>query len=327
MTASRTAAAIVAFATVAATAAISSPVFAQEFPNKPIRLIVGFVPGGGTDLASRYVAGALSELWSTTVLVDNRAGAGGNVATEITAHAAPDGYTVMLCTIAHAITPARMKLPFDSIRDFSFISMVGSMPNLLMAHPSQPFKNVGDIVTYAKANPGRLSFGTSGVGASPHLSMELFKTMTGIDIVHVPYKGAAPALADVIGGQIPLSIGNLPGGPLAAVKAGRLRGVGVTTAKRSPRAPEVPTFAEGGVPGYEVAGWYGICGPAGLPKAVLAKFNAGLVKILNSPDMQQKLGDQGIDVTPSSPEQFRAYVKTEMVRWAKVVKDAGLVGD
>lgn len=307
--------------------ALAVPAVAQQFPTKPIRLIVGFVPGGGTDLASRYVAGALSELWGTTVLVDNRAGAGGNVATELTARAAPDGYTVMLCTIAHAITPARVKLPFDSVRDFSFISMVGSMPNLLMAHPAQPFKNVGDIVTYAKTNPGKLSFGTSGVGASPHLSMELFKTMAGIDIVHVPYKGAAPALADVMGGQIPLSIGNLPGGPLAAVKSGRLRGVGVTTAKRSSRAPEVPTFAEGGVPGYDVAGWYGICGPAGLPQAVLAKFNEGLVKVLGSADMQQKLGDQGIDIASSSPEQFLAYVKTEMVKWAKVVKDAGLVGE
>ena len=307
--------------------ALALPAAAQTFPNKPVRLIVGFVPGGGTDLAARYVAGALSELWGNTVLVDNRAGAGGNVATELTARAAPDGYTVTLCTIAHAITPARMKLPFDSVRDFSFISMVGSMPNLLMAHPAQPFKNVGDVVAYAKANPGKLSFGTSGVGASPHLSMELMKSMTGANIVHVPYKGAAPALADVMGGQIPLSIGNLPGGPLAAVKSGRLRGVGVTTAKRSSRAPEVPTFAEGGVPGYDVAGWYGICAPAGLPKAVLAKFNEGLVKVLGSPDMQQKLGDQGIDVASSTPEQFLAYVKTEMVKWSKVVKDAGLVGE
>lgn len=300
---------------------------AQPYPAKPVRMIVGFAPGGGTDLAARYVAAGLAELWGNTVLVDNRAGAGGNVATEITARAAPDGYTVTLCTIGHAITAARMKLPYDSIRDFSFISMVGAMPNLLMAHPAQPFRNVGDIVVYAKANPGKLAFGTSGVGASPHLSMELFKSMTAINIVHVPYKGSAPALADVMGGQIPLSIGNLPGAPLAAVKSGRLRGVGVTTAKRSARAPEVPTFAEGGVPGYDVAGWYGICGPAGLPKAVLAKFNDGLVRVLGSADMQQKLGDQGIDVVSSSPEQFLAYVKSEMAKWAKVVKEAGLVGD
>ncbi len=320
MTAARTAIVILALA------CAQSP-FAQPFPTKPVRLIVGFAPGGGTDLAARYVAAGLAELWGNTVLVDNRAGAGGNVATEITARAAPDGYTVTLCTIGHAITAARMKLPYDSIRDFSFISMVGAMPNLLMAHPAQPFRNVGDIVVYAKANPGKLAFGTSGVGASPHLSMELFKSMTAINIVHVPYKGSAPALADVMGGQIPLSIGNLPGAPLAAVKSGRLRGVGVTTAKRSARAPEVPTFAEGGVPGYDVAGWYGICGPAGLPKAVLAKFNDGLVRVLGSADMQQKLGDQGIDVVSSSPEQFLAYVKSEMAKWAKVVKEAGLVGD
>ncbi len=314
-------------ALLAAGLAVVASASAQTFPNKPIRLIVGFVPGGGTDLASRYVAAALSELWGTTVIVDNRAGAGGNVATEITARAAPDGYTVMLCTISHAITAARAKQSYDPIKDFSFISMVGAMPNLLMAHPSQPFKNVGDIVTYAKANPGKLSFGTSGVGASPHLSMELFKTLAGINIVHVPYKGATPALAEVMGGQIPLSIGNLPGAPLAAVKSGRVRGVGVTTAKRSPRAPEVPTFAEGGVAGYDVAGWYGICGPAGLPKAVFTKFNAGLVKVLTAPDMQQRLADQGIESTPSTPEQFLAYVNTEMVKWAKVVKDAGLVGE
>ncbi len=320
MTAARTAIVILALA------CAQSP-FAQPFPTKPVRLIVGFAPGGGTDLAARYVAAGLAELWGNTILVDNRAGAGGNVATEITARAAPDGYTVTLCTIGHAITAARMKLPYDSIRDFSFISMVGAMPNLLMAHPAQPFRNVGDIVVYAKANPGKLAFGTSGVGASPHLSMELFKSMTAINIVHVPYKGSAPALADVMGGQIPLSIGNLPGAPLAAVKSGRLRGVGVTTAKRSARAPEVPTFAEGGVPGYDVAGWYGICGPAGLPKAVLAKFNDGLVRVLGSADMQQKLGDQGIDVVSSSPEQFLAYVKSEMAKWAKVVKEAGLVGD
>ena len=317
----------VVWATIIAGVVGALPALAQNFPVKPVRLIVGFAPGGGTDLAARYVAAALTELWGATVLVDNRAGAGGAVATELAVRAAPDGYTVTLCTIGHAITAARIRLPYDPINDLSFISMVGSMPNLLMAHPAQPFKNVGDVVAFAKANPGKLSFGTSGVGASPHLSMELLKSMTGANLVHVPYKGAAPALADVMGGQIPLSIGNLPGGPLAAVKSGRLRGVGVTTAKRSARAPEVPTFAEGGVAGYDVAGWYGICAPAGLPKPVLAKFNAGLVKVLGASDMQQKLGDQGIDVAASTPAEFLAYVKNEMTKWAKVVKEAGLVGD
>src|SRR5450759_11143 len=269
-------------------------VHAQAYPNKPIRVMAGYTPGGG-------------------------------IATEITAKATPDGYTVMLCTIgSHAITPARTKLPYDHIKDFAFISMIGSTPNVLLAHPSQPMKNVGDVVAYAKANPGKLSYGSSGVGASPHLSIELLKSMTGINIVHVPYKGAAPALADVMGGQMPLSVGNLPGGPLAAIKSGRLRGVGITTAKRNPRAPDVPTFAEAGVPGYDVASWYGICAPAGVPKPILAKLNAGLVKVLNSPELQKRMEDQGIDVTPSTPEQFLAHVKSETLKWAKVVKDAGL---
>ena len=298
------------------------------YPTKPIRMIVGYPPGGGTDLAARYVAGALSDLWGATVLVDNRPGAGGAVGTELVARAVPDGYTIMLCTIAsHGITPARTKLPYDHVKDFAFLSLVGSTPNLFMAHPAQPFKNVGDVIAHAKANPGKLSFGSSGVGASPHLSIELLKSMTGINIVHVPYKGAAPALADVIGGQIPLSVGNLPGGPLAAIKSGRARGVGVTTAARSPRAPEVPTFAEGGVPGYDVASWYGICAPAGLPKAVHAKLNVGLVTVLGSPELQRRMEDQGIDVKSSTPEEFVAHVRRETAKWAKVVKEAGLVGD
>jgi len=299
-----------------------------NYPNKPIRLVVGYTPGGGTDLASRYVAGALSDLWGATVLVDNRPGAGGAVGTELVVRAAPDGYTIMLCTIgSHAITPARITLPYDHIKDFSFLSKIGSTPNLFMAHPAQPFKNVGDVVAYAKANPGKLSFGSSGVGASPHLSIELLKSMTGINIVHVPYKGAAPALADVIGGQIPLSVGNLPGGPLSAVKSGRLIGVGVTSAKRSARAPDVPTFAEGGVRGYDVSSWYGICAPAGLPKPVAAKLTAGLIKVLSSPDLKVRMEDQGIDVMPSTSEEFVAFVKEETAKWKKVVKEAGLVGD
>jgi tripartite-type tricarboxylate transporter receptor subunit TctC len=298
---------------------------ATDYPNKPVRLIVGYTPGGGTDLASRYVAGALSELWNAQVIVDNRPGAGGAVGTELTARAAPDGYTIMLCTIgSHGITPARQKLPYDHIRDFTFLSTIGSTPNLFMAHPSQPFKKVGDVVAFAKANPAKLSFGSSGVGASPHLSIELLKSMTQIDIVHVPYKGAAPALADVIGGQIPLSVGNLPGGPLAALKAGRVTGIGVTSAKRSARAPEVPTFAEGGVPGYDVSSWYGICAPAGVPKAVAAKLNAGLVKVLSSPELKPRMEDQGIEVSPSTQEEFVAFVKKETAKWAKVVKEAGL---
>ena len=302
---------------------------AQQYPAKPVRVMVGYVPGGGVDLAARLVAGALADLWGSSVIVDNRPGAAGGVATEITAKATPDGYTLMLCQIAsHAITPARFKnLPYDHIRDFAFPSMVGLTPNVFVANPAQPMKNLTEFIAYARANPGKVYFGSSGVGASPHLSIELLKMLTGIDIVHVPYKGAAAALADVMGGQIATSVGNLPGGLLSAMRSGRVRALGVTTAKRSPQAPDVPTFAEQGVPGYDVSSWYGICTQAAVPKRILAKLNADLNKVLNSPDLRQRMEDQGIEVTPSTPEQFLAHVKAETARWTKVVREAGLVGD
>ena len=299
---------------------------APGYPAKPVRFIVPFPPGAGTDITVRLVTTALSELWGKTMLVDNRSGAGGNIGTEITANAPADGYTVMLCTLgSHAITPARKKLPYDHIRNFSFIALMGSTANVLVGHPSLGMKNVGDVVAHAKANPGKLNYGSSGVGTGPHMSIELFKYMTGIDIVHVAYKGAAPALTDVMGGQITLSTGNLPGAPLAAIKAGKVTGLGVTTAKRNPRAPEIPTFAEGGVAGYEVAAWYGICAPAGVPAGIVAKLNAGIVKVLSSPDLQRRMGEQGIDVTASTPAEFATHVKAESAKWAKMVKSAGLM--
>lgn len=309
-------------ASVAHAAAVDT---APGYPAKPVRFIVPFPPGAGTDITVRLVTSALTELWGKTMLVDNRSGAGGNIGTEITVNAAADGYTVMLCTLgSHAITPARRKLPYDHIKDFSFIALMGATANVLVGHPSLGMKHVGDVVTYAKAYPGKLSYGSSGVGTGPHMSIELFKHMTGIDIVHVAYKGAAPALTDLMGGHIMLSTGNLPGGPLAAIKAGKVSGLGVTTAKRNPRAPEIPTFAEGGVAGYEVAAWYGICAPAGVPAGIVTKLNAGLVKVLSSPDLQRRMGEQGIDVTPSTPAQFAAHIKAESAKWAKVVKSAGL---
>ena len=307
----------------------SAALHAQPYPNKPVRVLVGYVPGGGVDLAARLVAGALSDLWGMTAIVDNRPGAAGGIATEITAKATPDGYTLMLCQIAsHAITPARVRnLPYDHIRDFAFPSMIGSTPNVLVVHPSVPIKSLGEFIAHAKASPGKLSFGSSGVGASPHLSIELLKTMTGIDIVHVPYKGAAAALGDVMGGQIPASVGNLPGGLLAAIKAGRVRALGVTSARRNPQAPDIPTFAEGGVPGYDVSSWYGICTQAAVPKPILAKLTADLNQVLSSGGLRKRLEDQGIEVTPSTPQQFVAHVRSETQKWAKVVKEAGLLGD
>jgi tripartite-type tricarboxylate transporter receptor subunit TctC len=299
----------------------------KDFPTKPVRIIVGYPPGGGVDMAARLVGQGLGEVWNSTVVIDNRPGAAGGIGTELTARAAPDGYTMMLCNIAtHGITPARVaKLPYDPIRDFSFLSRVGGNPNVLMAHASLQARTIPELITYAKANPGKLSYGSSGVGASPHLSVELLKMMAGINIVHVPYKGAAPALADVMGGQIPLSVGNLPGGPLAAIKSGKVRGLAVTTLKRSSNAPDVPTMAESGVPGYEVNGWYGICSPK-LPKPLEAKINADLVRALASATLKQRLDDQGIDVQSSTPDELVAHVRGEIAKWTKVVKEAGLQG-
>jgi tripartite-type tricarboxylate transporter receptor subunit TctC len=302
----------------------------QAWPVKPVRIMVGYVPGGGVDTTARIVAVALTEHWGAQVIVENRPGAAGNIATEITAKAAPDGYTLVLCNIgSHSITPARFKdkLTYDPIRDFAFPAMIGSVPNVFMVHPSMPTKTLGEFIAYARARPGKINFGSSGVGASPHLSIELLKSMTGINIMHVPYKGAAAALTDVLSGHIESSVGNLAGGPLAAIKAGRVRALGVTTPQRSPQLPEVPTFAEGGVPGYDVSGWYGLCTQSRVPQPIVAKINADMNRLLAGAALKKRLEDQGITITPATPEAFMAYVRGETDKWTKVVKDANLPGE
>ena len=303
-------------------------VAAQSYPSKPVRIMVGYVPGGGVDTTARIVAAALTELWGTQVLVENRPGAGGNIATEVTAVAAPDGYTLVLCNIgSHGVTPARFgkRLTYDPVGDFAFPAMIGGVPNILMVHPSAPMKTLKQYIAYARANPGKLNFGSSGVGASPHMSIQLLMSITGINIVHVPYKGAAAALGDTISGQIESSVGNLAGGPLAAVKSGRLRGLGVTSARRSAQLPEVPTFQEQGVPGYDVTGWYGLCTQSKVPQPIIAKINADMNKLLASGTLLRKrLEEQAIDVSPASPEEFAAHVKAEIANWTKVVQDAKL---
>jgi tripartite-type tricarboxylate transporter receptor subunit TctC len=309
--------------------ALAAGAHAQNYPSKPVRIEVGYTPGGGVDTTARMVGQALSDLWGSPVIIENRPGAAGNVATEYTAKAPPDGYTLVLCNIgSHAVTPARFakKLTYDPIRDFAFPSMIGGVPNIFMVHPSFPAKTLKQFITYAKANPGKVNYGSSGVGASPHLSIELLKVMTGIDIVHVPYKGAASALSDAMAGQIEASVGNLAGAPLAAVKSGRLRGLGVTSARRNKQLPDVPTFAEGGVPGYDVTGWYGICTQSKVPQPIVAKLTADLHKVLAGP-LKAKLEEQGVDVTPTTPEQFVAHVKTEIAKWTKVVAAAKLEGE
>ncbi|MBI3915432.1 MAG: tripartite tricarboxylate transporter substrate binding protein [Betaproteobacteria bacterium] len=303
---------------------------AQSYPAKPVRILVGYAPGGGVDTTARMLAAALGELWGSTVVVENRPGAAGNIATEVAARAMPDGYTLVLCNIGtHGITPARFagKLNYDPIGDFAFPSMIGGVPNVFMVHPSMPAKTLRQYIAYAKAHPGKVNFGSSGVGGSPHLSVELLKMMTGINIVHVPYKGAAAALADVMSGHMESSVGNLAGGPLGAIKAGRVRALGVTSTKRNPQVPEVPTFAEAGVPGFDVTGWYGICTQSKVPQPILTKLNQDLNKVLNGAALQKRLEAQGVAVTPSTPEQFVEHVKKEIAKWTKVVRDAKLPGE
>ena len=312
---------------VMATIFVAGTAHAQAYPTKPVRIMVGYSPGGGVDTTARMVAAALSEIWSANVVVENRPGAAGNIATELTARAAPDGHTLVLCNIgSHSITPARFRkrLAYDPVADFAFPAMIGGVPNVLMVHPSLPTRTLKEYVAYAKAHPGKLNFGSSGVGGSPHLSVELFKMISGIDIVHVPYKGAAAALADVMSGHMESSVGNLAGGPLAAIRANRVRALGVTSAKRNAQVPNVPTFAEQGVPGYDVTGWYGLCTQSKVPQPILDRINADLNKLLRGGPLRKRLEDQGIAVTPTTQEGFAAHVKTEIAKWTKVVQQARL---
>ncbi len=321
----------VAHITLVIAALFSSAATAQNYPDgKPVRILVGYAPGGGTDTTARIMAAGLSELWGSNVLVENRPGAAGNIATEATARATPDGYTLVFCNIgSHAITPARFgkRLTYDPIADFAFPVWIGGIPNVFMVHPSMPFKSLQEYSAYAKKYPGKLNFGSSGVGASPHLSIEYWKTLTGINIVHVPYKGAALALADVMSGHMESSVGNLAGGPLGAIKAKRVRALAVTSGERNAQVPEVPTFAESGVPGFDVTGWYGLCTQAKVPQPILAKLNADGNKLLAGP-LKKRLEDQGIAVaSATTPAQFATHVKSEIAKWTKVVHDANLQTD
>ena len=295
------------------------------YPAKPIRIIVAYTPAGTTDILARAIGQKLTEAWSQPVIVDNRPGANGNIGTEVAAKAPADGYTLLMATAGtHAINPTLYpKLPYDAIKDFAPISRVAIVPNIVVVSNALPVKNVAELITYAKANPDKLSHGSPGIGSTGHLSAELFKTMTGIRMTHIAYKGSAPTLQDLMSGQVQVVIDNIP--PyLPQVKAGKIRALAVTPAKRSPAAPELPTVDEAGVKGYEASTWFGLFAPAGTPAAVVAKLSAETRRILDLPDMRDRLLGLGAQPAGNTPEEFARFVQGEIAKWAKVIRDANV---
>ncbi|NUA32086.1 tripartite tricarboxylate transporter substrate binding protein [Cupriavidus basilensis] len=297
-----------------------------EYPDKPIRLVVPYTPGGVTDLLARAVAKALSERVQQSVIVDNRAGAGGNIGAEVVAKSPADGYTLLMGSAATQAINASLykRLPYDHIKDFAPITLVAEMPNILVVNPLIPARNVSELIAYGKANPDKLSFGSSGTGGTIHLSGELFKSMAGVKMLHVPYKGSAPAVSDLLAGQINLMFDS---SVAPYVKSGKLRALAVTSAKRSPVLPDVPTMAEAGLPGYEATAWFGILAPAGTPPSIVDKLNRNLVAILRDAEMRKWMQSQGADAIGDTPSEFAAYIKTETAKWARVVKEAGVSAD
>jgi len=294
------------------------------YPNRSIRLLVGYPPGGATDIVARILAQKLGERLGQPVVVDNLPGAGGIIATDKAAKAAPDGYTLLLANTAHGINPSLYKsLPYDAVASFAPVIKVADLTLVLVVNPAFPARSVRELIALAKARPGELHYASSGVGQSLHLAAELMKSMAGVDIVHVPYKGSAPARADLLAGQVEMmfesAIGVMP-----FVQAGRLRALGVSGAQRSPAMPDVPTLSEAGVAGYEASGWLGILAPAGTPAAIVASLNADMNAVLRQADVSGLLADNGADVAGGSPDQFAAFVAAEIAKWAKVVRATGL---
>ena len=309
-------------------ALIAGAVVAQPWPSKPIKWVVPFAPGGTTDILARTIGEKLSVTLGQPIIVENKPGAGGGVGAEQVAKSPPDGYTIMGGTIStHAINASLYKsLPYDPVRDFAPITLIVRVPNMLVVNPDVPAKDVRELIALLKANPGKYSFASSGNGTSQHLSGELFKVMTGVEMQHVPYRGSPPALADVVGGQVTMTFDNITTAwPL--VKGGKLRALAVTTAKRSPIAPDVPTLAEGGLAGYEIGSWQGVFAPAGVPAEIVKRFNAEIVRIVNAPDVRQKLLDMGAEPAPNTPEEFAAMVKAEVTKWGDVVRKSGATVD
>lgn len=305
------------FASVVATAT-----FGQTYPSRPVRLIVPFAPGGGTDILARVIAQRVSESLGQSVVVDNRGGGGGSIGTEMAVRASPDGYTLIFVSGSYAAAAALYKLPYDPVADIQPISMVGETGFLMAVHPSMPVKSTKELIAYAKANPGKVNFGSVGTGSVMHLSMELFKLETKTDLNHIPYKGGGPALNAIIGGQIQLTAISILA-TIPHVKSGRLRAIGVTTTKRSAAIPDVATIGET-VPGYEVFHWYGVWGPKGLPKEVVVLWNREIGKVLQTEDMKARMAGEGLEAVSGLPEHFRNVIKRDVEKWRRVVKEVGI---
>ena len=295
------------------------------YPNKPVRVLMGPAAGGPTDAIGRTVATRLNELWKQPVVIENRPGAGNTIASAAAAKATPDGYTLLFCTISDAFAPALYKkLPYEFAKEIATIAHVGSTPNIIVVPPSSPAKTLKDFIGLAKASPGKLNYGGVGIGQSGHLTMELLQIMTGTKIVFVPYKAVGVVITDLLAGRIDAQSTNLPA-HVDNVRAGKVRALAVTSARRSTRLPEVPPVADT-VPGFDVTVWYGMCAPAGIPKPIVAKIAADIADTLKTPDVQKRLEDLGVDVDFKGPEPFGAFIKAETVKWAKVVKTAGIQG-
>lgn len=313
--------------TLATMALAATGAMAQTYPDKPIHIVVTFTTGGAPDILARLIGEKLTAAWGQPTIIDNKPGAGGNTGADSVAKAAPDGYTVVVGTVGtHSINGALYKkMPYDMVKDFTPITLLATTPNMLVVHNDVPAKNVKELVAHGKKD-GKLTFASSGAGTSIHVSGELFKTMTGMPMEHIPYKGRAGAIPDLLGGRVTMMFDNMPSS-LPLVKEGKLRAIGVTSAKRSAAAPDIPTIAEQGLPGFEAVSWFALFGPANMPKAVTDKLSAEVGKIMKSPEITKKLAEIGLEPSPGTPAELAAYQQREITKWAKVVKDSGATVD
>ncbi len=320
----RHAAALACVAAAVAALLPAGPAQAQAYPTRAVKMVVPFPPGGSLDIAGRLIAQKLTDAWGQPVVVENKPGAGGNIGADFVAKSPPDGYTILMGALStHAVNPSLYKsMPYDAAKDFAPITLIAITPNVLVVNAASPVTSAKEFIAYAKANPGKLSFGSGSNGSAGHLAGELFKVETGTDAVHVPFKGGAPATQALLAGDTQFMFDNLANA-MAQVKAGKLRALAVTTASRSPLAPDLPTMAEAGLPGFDISTWYGFFAPAGTPPAVVAKWSADVAKVLNAPDVRAKFVADGAEPTPNSPEQFAQFIAREQAKYARIVKASG----